>query len=101
MHGRLRGDSLWVNATPEWTKMSICGRNTCVRDLVQVAITSGQGPYVEIVRKAQLGTKLRKVRCVDAKGLPLLPDNLHLTTTAQVRLGRMLANAFLELQATQ
>ncbi|KAK9054309.1 hypothetical protein SSX86_025387 [Deinandra increscens subsp. villosa] len=63
--------------------------------IVHVAITSGQGPYVETVRKAQLGIKLRKVRCVDAKGLPLLQDNLHLSTPAQVRLGRMLADAFL------
>ncbi|KAK9054311.1 hypothetical protein SSX86_025389 [Deinandra increscens subsp. villosa] len=63
--------------------------------IVHVAITSGQGPYVETVRKAQLGIKLPKVRCVDAKGLPLLQDNLHLSTPAQVRLGRMLADAFL------
>ncbi|KAI3767457.1 hypothetical protein L2E82_17584 [Cichorium intybus] len=65
--------------------------------IVQVAITSGQGPYVETVRKAQLGIKLQKTRCVDSKGLPLLPDNLHLSTRAQVRLGRMLANAFLKV----
>lgn len=65
--------------------------------IVHVAITSGQGPYVETVRKAQLGLKLKKMRCVDAKGLQLLPDNLHLSTGAQVRLGRMLANAFLKL----
>ncbi|KAL8257111.1 hypothetical protein R6Q59_029152 [Mikania micrantha] len=63
--------------------------------IVHVAITSGQGPYVETVRKAQLGIKLQKVVCVDAKGLPLLQDKLHLSTPAQVRLGRMLADAFL------
>lgn len=62
----------------------------------QVAITSGQGSYVESVRKAQLGLKLEKVKCVDAKGLPLLQDKLHLSTTAQVRLGRMLADAFIK-----
>ncbi|KAJ0733329.1 putative sialate O-acetylesterase domain, SGNH hydrolase superfamily [Helianthus annuus] len=63
--------------------------------IVLVAIASGNGPYVETVRKAQLGFKLQKVRCVDAKGLPLLKDKRHLSTPAQVRLGRMLADAFL------
>ncbi|KAI3777383.1 hypothetical protein L1987_47183 [Smallanthus sonchifolius] len=62
--------------------------------IVYVAITSGQGPYMETVRKAELGIKLQKVRCVDAKGLPLLQDNLHLSTQAQVQLGQMLADAF-------
>lgn len=66
--------------------------------MVQVALASGQGPYVETVRKAQLGTKLRKVKCVDAKGLPLLEDKLHLSTPAQVQLGHMLADAFLKLE---
>ncbi|XP_071731415.1 probable carbohydrate esterase At4g34215 [Rutidosis leptorrhynchoides] len=62
--------------------------------IIQVAIITGQGPYVEPVREAQLGLKLPKVSCVDAKGLPLLADKLHLSTPAQVRLGRMLADAF-------
>ncbi|KAI3758861.1 hypothetical protein L6452_06433 [Arctium lappa] len=66
--------------------------------IVHVAIGSGQGSLVETVRKAQLETKLRKVRCVDAKGLPLLADNLHLSTSAQVRLGGMLADAFFNLR---
>ncbi|PWA28182.1 SGNH hydrolase-type esterase domain-containing protein [Artemisia annua] len=66
--------------------------------IIQVALASGQGPYVETVRKAQLGTKLGKVKCVDAKGLPLLQDKLHLSTPAQVQLGHMLADAFLKLE---
>ncbi|KAK1422203.1 hypothetical protein QVD17_25162 [Tagetes erecta] len=66
--------------------------------IVVVAITSGQGPYVETVRKAQLGIKLHNVSYVDAKGLPLLQDKLHLSTPAQVRLGKMLADAFLTQQ---
>ncbi|PWA60140.1 SGNH hydrolase-type esterase domain-containing protein [Artemisia annua] len=66
--------------------------------IIQVALASGQGPYVETVRKAQLGTKLLKVKCVDAKGLPLLQDKLHLSTPAQVQLGHMLADAFLKLE---
>lgn len=64
--------------------------------IIEVAIASGQGSYVKTVRKAQLGIKLQKVKCVDAMGLPLLQDKLHLSTTAQVRLGRMLADAFLK-----
>ncbi|XP_030540093.1 probable carbohydrate esterase At4g34215 [Rhodamnia argentea] len=63
--------------------------------ILQVAIASGQGPFTETVRKAQLGLDLPNVQTVDAKGLPLEPDQLHLTTPAQVQLGRMLAGAFL------
>lgn len=63
--------------------------------IIQVALASGSGPYVETVRKAQLETRLPNVRCVDAKGLGLEPDDLHLTTPAQVQLGRMLAEEFL------
>lgn len=35
------------------------------------------------------------VKCVDAKGLSLNPDKLHLTTMAQVHLGIKLAHAYL------
>lgn len=58
-------------------------------------MASGPGPYVEKVREAQLGTKLPNVWCVDAKGLQLQPDGLHLSCPAQVQLGKMLADAFL------
>ncbi|KAJ8763261.1 hypothetical protein K2173_026162 [Erythroxylum novogranatense] len=64
--------------------------------IFQVALASGQGPYLETVREAQLEMNLPHVHCVDAKGLPLEPDRLHLTTPAQVKLGRMLADSFLE-----
>ncbi|CAA2934015.1 Hypothetical predicted protein [Olea europaea subsp. europaea] len=64
--------------------------------IIQVALASGTGPYIEIIRKAQLETNLQNVKCVDAKGLPLEPDELHLTTLAQVELGKMLADAFLQ-----
>ncbi|GMP81416.1 hypothetical protein CsSME_00036138 [Camellia sinensis var. sinensis] len=64
--------------------------------IIQVALASGQGPYIEKVREAQLGIDLANVKCVDAKGLQLEPDHLHLTTQAQVQLGEMLANAFLQ-----
>ncbi|KNA05492.1 hypothetical protein SOVF_189720 [Spinacia oleracea] len=64
--------------------------------IIQVALTSGEGMYVETVREAQLGIQLPNVKCVDAKGLQLNPDNLHLTTMAQVHLGLMLALSFLD-----
>lgn len=50
---------------------------------------------MEKVREAQKGINLPKVICVDAKGLPLREDNLHLTMEAQVKLGHMLAEAYL------
>ncbi|KAK8544834.1 hypothetical protein V6N13_003394 [Hibiscus sabdariffa] len=65
--------------------------------IFQVALASGSGPFIEEVREAQLklNTRIPKVECVDAKGLPLEPDRLHLTTPAQVKLGQMLAASFL------
>ncbi|KAE8680006.1 putative carbohydrate esterase [Hibiscus syriacus] len=64
--------------------------------IIQVAIASGDERYREKVRAAQLGMNLPNVTCVDAKGLPLKQDNLHLTTEAQVMLGHMLADAFIQ-----
>ncbi|KAF9603466.1 hypothetical protein IFM89_036269 [Coptis chinensis] len=64
--------------------------------IIQVALASGQGPFVETVREAQLGLHLPNVLCVDAKGSQLEPDGLHLTTLAQVRLGQILAQEFIE-----
>lgn len=61
----------------------------------QVALASGDEKYIEKVREAQLGIKLPNVVCVDAKGLKLNDDNLHLSTEAQVQLGQMLADAYL------
>ncbi|KAK7269875.1 hypothetical protein RIF29_22656 [Crotalaria pallida] len=62
--------------------------------IIQVAIASG-GEYIEKVREAQKAIDLPNVICVDAKGLQLKEDNLHLTTEAQVLLGQMLAEAYL------
>lgn len=61
---------------------------------MQVAIASGS-EYMEKVREAQKGIDVPNVICVDAKGLQLKEDNLHLTTEAQVQLGHMLAEAYL------
>lgn len=64
--------------------------------IIQVALASGMGPYIEIVRQAQLSIDLLNLRTVDAHGLPLQPDGLHLSTPAQVHLGQLMANAFLQ-----
>ncbi|KAG2704591.1 hypothetical protein I3760_05G010700 [Carya illinoinensis] len=63
--------------------------------IIQVAIVSGDGRYIEKVRESQLRINLPKVVCIDAKGLELKGDHLHLTTESQVRLGHMLAEAYL------
>ncbi|KAL4615356.1 hypothetical protein ACB092_07G118300 [Castanea dentata] len=63
--------------------------------IIQVAIASGDEKYIEKVREAQFKISLPSVVCIDAKGLPLKEDNLHLTTEAQVKLGHMLADAYL------
>ncbi|KAL9255828.1 putative carbohydrate esterase [Drosera capensis] len=63
---------------------------------IQVAIASGDKKHIDEVRKVQLGINLPNVVCVDAKGLPLNTDHLHLTTEAQVKLGHMLADAYLK-----
>ncbi|KAL4583497.1 hypothetical protein LXL04_008071 [Taraxacum kok-saghyz] len=65
-----------------------------VLPVIQVALASGEGDYVEKVREAQLGILLPNVITVDAKGLQLQPDGLHLSTHAQVQVGEMLAHAY-------
>lgn len=52
------------------------------------------------VREAQLGIRLANVITIDALGLPLKPDGLHLTTPAQVQLGYKLAHAFVKAITT-
>ncbi|KAK1427456.1 hypothetical protein QVD17_16142 [Tagetes erecta] len=69
-----------------------------VLPIIQVALASGEGQYVETVREAQLGMDFVNVQTVDAKGLSLEPDGLHLTTPSQVTLGKMLADTFLQSQ---
>ncbi|KAL9237988.1 hypothetical protein vseg_012472 [Gypsophila vaccaria] len=69
--------------------------------ILQVAIASGEGPYIEEVRQAQMGVDLLNFKTIDAMGLPLEPDKLHLTTPAQVYLGEKLADAFLKFLPTQ
>ncbi|KAH6803053.1 carbohydrate esterase [Perilla frutescens var. frutescens] len=62
-----------------------------------VALASGgtSSALRDEVRKAQLNSSLPNVKCVDAAGLPLNGDSLHLTEDSQVRLGSMMADVFL------
>ncbi|OIW14893.1 hypothetical protein TanjilG_30612 [Lupinus angustifolius] len=64
--------------------------------IIQVALASGQGSYIDIVREAQLDIDLQNLRTVDALGLSLEPMGLHLTTQAQVKLGEMMADSFIQ-----
>ncbi|CAN1274115.1 Probable carbohydrate esterase At4g34215 [Linum perenne] len=54
------------------------------------------GQFKETVRNAQLGISIPNLVTVDADGLPIGPDGLHLTTASQVQLGHILADAFLK-----
>ncbi|KAK6938632.1 Sialate O-acetylesterase domain [Dillenia turbinata] len=62
---------------------------------IQVGLATGMGPYKNTVRKAQFAVKLPNVKIVDAKGLPIGRDYVHITTEAEVHLGKKLAKAFL------
>nr|XP_016443199.1 PREDICTED: probable carbohydrate esterase At4g34215 [Nicotiana tabacum] len=53
------------------------------------------GEFVDVVREAQFDIDLPNVIKVDAKGLPLNSDGIHITTQGQVKLGNMMAEAFL------
>lgn len=68
---------------------------------MQVALASGEGKFIEKVRHAQLGIRLPNVKCVDAKGLHLKTDKLHLTTVSEVHLGIRLAHAYLSSSTHQ
>ncbi|CAH9075944.1 unnamed protein product [Cuscuta epithymum] len=72
-----------------------CDMNLPSLPIVQVAIASGDEKYIGEVRKSQKMINLPNVVCVDALGLQLKDDKLHLTTEAQVQLGKMLAEAYL------
>ncbi|XP_031288107.1 probable carbohydrate esterase At4g34215 isoform X3 [Pistacia vera] len=62
--------------------------------IIQVAIASGDKRYMKKIREAQMGINLPNVVCVDARGLELKEDHLHLTTGAQVKLGHILGEAY-------
>ncbi|KAH7315640.1 hypothetical protein KP509_21G058300 [Ceratopteris richardii] len=67
--------------------------------IIQVGITAKDHPhpeYLEEVRQAQRALKMQGVYYVDANGLPLLGDDIHLNTHAQVQLGKWLADTYLD-----
>ena len=64
---------------------------------MQVGVWIGDLPpcqYLARVREAQRQVHLSGVFLVDAMGLALQPDQLHLTTAAQVQLGKQLAEMY-------
>ncbi|KAK1677091.1 hypothetical protein QYE76_037939 [Lolium multiflorum] len=69
--------------------------------VIQVGLASGEGNYTDIVREAQQNVNLPNVIYVDAMGLPLSDDQLHLSTEAQLQLGEMLAQAYLEFNSSR
>ncbi|KAE8813039.1 hypothetical protein D1007_09802 [Hordeum vulgare] len=54
-----------------------------------------QGKWLDLVRKEQRAVRVANLKYVDAMGLPIANDITHLTTQAQVRLGKMLADAYI------
>ncbi|CAI9115860.1 OLC1v1016867C1 [Oldenlandia corymbosa var. corymbosa] len=68
--------------------------------IIQVALPSISYRYDDIVRQTQGGMKLQNLLYVDANGLELQDDQMHLTTQSQVRLGKRLADAFLQFQSS-
>ncbi|WMV10857.1 hypothetical protein MTR67_004242 [Solanum verrucosum] len=67
--------------------------------IIQVALASGTN-FTDIVREVQLNPDLANVVTVDARGLELHKDNLHLTASSQVLLGHMMADAYLQTIST-
>ena len=53
--------------------------------------------FVDQVRNAQkaVADDLKHVHLVDALGLPLASDNIHLTTEAQTKVGLMLLDKYI------
>ncbi|PAN37311.1 hypothetical protein PAHAL_7G058900 [Panicum hallii] len=63
---------------------------------IQVALASGDKRNIDKVRSAQFSVNLPNVVTVDAMGLALNEDNMHLTTESQVKLGNVLAEAYIK-----
>lgn len=59
-------------------------------------LASGGEEFLEKFRTNQQAIKLANLKEVDAKGLELSGDKLHLWTAGEVKLGQMLADAFLQ-----
>ena len=70
--------------------------------VVAISASDAACPHLETVRAAQLRVPamLQRSFVVDAHGLELQEDGLHLTTDAQVALGERLARAFMDFEAS-
>lgn len=67
---------------------------------MQVAIATGEGIFIDPIRKVQLGIDLPNVQTVDPKSFAVIqPDKLHLTAQSQVQLGSLMADALIKLDA--
>lgn len=68
--------------------------------VVAVTASTSPCPHLNVVRAAQLSCTSTVPRCfvVDAHGLALQADGLHLTADAQASLGLLLARAFLDFK---
>lgn len=64
--------------------------------VVQVIVTSGDGPYLKEMRESQQSIKVDNLKQVDSWGLRLGGDKIHLTPESQVKVGHMMADAFLQ-----
>lgn len=67
----------------------------CLLCSEQVALASGNKRNIEKLRNAQFSVNLPNVVTVDPMGMALNEDNLHLATESQVKLGKMLAEAYI------
>ncbi|GMY28731.1 probable carbohydrate esterase At4g34215 [Fagus crenata] len=63
--------------------------------IILVAIASAEGPFIDIVRNAQLNIHLKNVKCIDAMGSHFLQDNLHLNTESEIHISQLFADTFL------
>lgn len=69
--------------------------------VVMVEVESGDGEFVKEVRECQLGVNLPNLKKIDAMGLPFNADKLHLNLEAEIKVGHMLADAFLHFPPSQ
>ena len=62
-----------------------------------MAIPPRQDDLSTMVREAQLSLSLPSVHTLDSKGSRAGDDGVHFTTESQIRLGKMMADAYLRL----
>ncbi|KAL2460284.1 putative carbohydrate esterase [Abeliophyllum distichum] len=63
--------------------------------ILEVIIESSDGPLKDVIIKQQKALKMPNVVQVDSDGLELNKDKIHLNTDAEVKMGKLLADAYL------